>query len=132
MTKKNEQIGNSRRDFLKNSAMLASLLAMKPISSYSYFNEQENGKVRQGKMHGIQIGAVSFVDEGVENVLDFLQKEVNINTLFITVFTYGRGLAGRQIPGHPMPDHGSQVSDESTYHGGIMRCRIQSFMPAQF
>lgn len=118
MTKKNEQIGNSRRDFLKNSAMLASLLAMKPISSYSYFNEQENGKVRQGKMHGIQIGAVSFVDEGVENVLDFLQKEVNINTLFITVFTYGRGLAGRQIPGHPMPDHGSQVSDESTYHGG--------------
>ena len=128
MTKKNEQIGNSRRDFLKNSAMLASLLAMKPISSYSYFNEQENGKVRQGKMHGIQIGAVSFVDEGVENVLDFLQKEVNINTLFITV---GDWLADR-YRGILCRIMVLKCRMNQPIMGGIMRCRIQSFMPAQF
>ena len=115
MTEKKEQ--KSRRDFLKNSAALTTLLAMKPLSGYTSFSGSSN-VTAQKKMHGIQIGAVSFVDEGVNKVLDYLQKEVNINTLFITVFTYGRGLAGRQIPGHPMPDHGSQESDAATYHGG--------------
>ena len=33
-----------------------------------------------------------------------------------TVFTYGTGLAGRQIHGQPMPDHGVQAYDE--IHGG--------------
>jgi hypothetical protein len=32
------------------------------------------------------------------------------------VFTYGRGLSGRQIPGQPFPDHGVQQYDE--VHGG--------------
>ena len=32
------------------------------------------------------------------------------------VFTYGRGLAGRQVPGQPLPDHGVQAYDE--IHGG--------------
>ncbi|HEV2689931.1 MAG TPA: hypothetical protein VGV35_15335, partial [Bryobacteraceae bacterium] len=34
------------------------------------------------KMIGIQIGAVSFVDEGVEKVLDILQERAHVNTLF--------------------------------------------------
>jgi hypothetical protein len=70
------------------------------------------------KMIGMQIGAVSFVDEGVEEVLDLLQSKGAVNTIFLTTFTYGRGLAGRQIPGQPFPDHGSQESDERTFHGG--------------
>jgi hypothetical protein len=69
-------------------------------------------------MIGIQIGAVSFVDEGVDQVLDVLQQQAAVNTLFLTAFTYGRGLAGRQIPGQPFPDHGSQESDEKFFHGG--------------
>jgi hypothetical protein len=36
----------------------------------------------------------------------------------LTTFTYGRGLAGRQIPGQPFPDHGSQQPDDKTFHGG--------------
>ena len=67
---------------------------------------------------GIQIGAVSFVDEGVDRVLDILQERAAVNTIFLTTFTYGRGLAGRQIPGQPFPDHGAQESDEKTFHGG--------------
>jgi hypothetical protein len=69
-------------------------------------------------MIGIQVGAVSFVDEGVEQVLDIFQERGTINTVFLCTFTYGRGLAGRQIPGQPFPDHGKQESDEQTFHGG--------------
>src|SRR3984957_11581668 len=64
----------------------------------------------------IQIGARSFVDEGVEKCLDTLKEKANVNVLMPTVFTYGRGLAGRQIPGLPLPDHGVQAYDE--IHGG--------------
>lgn len=70
------------------------------------------------KMIGIQVGAVSFFDEGVPQVLDIFQERGAINTVFLTTFTYGRGLAGRQIPGQPFPDHGKQESDEKSFHGG--------------
>jgi hypothetical protein len=70
------------------------------------------------KMIGIQIGAVSFVDEGVEKVLDMVQQAGAVNTLFLATFTYGRGIAGRQIPSQPLPDHGSKEYDTSTFHGG--------------
>ena len=70
------------------------------------------------KMIGIQVGAVSFVDEGVEKVLDEFQQDAAINTLFIATFTYGRGIAGRQVPGQPLPDHGSQAYDTGTFYGG--------------
>ena len=60
------------------------------------------------EMIGIQVGAVSFVDEGVEKVLDEFQQDASINTLFVATFTYGRGIAGRQVPGQPLPDHGKQ------------------------
>jgi len=67
---------------------------------------------------GIQVGAVSFVDEGTEKVLDILQERGAVDTIYLTSFTYGRGLAGRQIPGHPFPDHGVQEPDEKFFHGG--------------
>ncbi|HKV23622.1 MAG TPA: hypothetical protein VJN93_03435 [Candidatus Acidoferrum sp.] len=68
------------------------------------------------KFVAIQIGARSFVDEGVEHVLDTLQENAGVNVLMPAVFTYGRGLAGRQIPGQPLPDHGVLEYDE--IHGG--------------
>ena len=69
-------------------------------------------------MIGIQVGAVSFADEGVEPVLDIFQEKGAINTIFLTTFTYGRGLSGRQVPGQPFPDHGKQEPDTAFYHGG--------------
>jgi len=71
----------------------------------------------QKKMIGIQVGAISFLDEGVEQVLDIFQQRANVNTLFLAVFTYGRGIAGRQVPGQPLPDHGKQEYDLN-FHGG--------------
>lgn len=69
-----------------------------------------------GRFVGIQVGARSFVDEGVEKVLDIFQERADVNALFLATFTYGRGLAGRQVPGQPLPDHGVQQYD--TIHGG--------------
>lgn len=70
------------------------------------------------KMIGIQVGAVSFVDEGVDKVLDEFAADAAINTLFVATFTYGRGIAGRQVPGQPLPDHGKREYDTGTFHGG--------------
>lgn len=89
----------NRRDFLKTAA---AGLAAAPAA---------------GKMIGIQVGAVSFVDEGVEPVLDLMAQRASINTLFLATFTYGRGIAGRQVPGQPLPDHGKQEYDPE-FHGG--------------
>jgi ASC-1-like (ASCH) protein len=112
------QYRTTRREFLKNSAAFTALFAVEPLVGYAYQLEEKINLTAKNKIHGIQIGAVSFVDEGVKEVLDFMQEQVGINTLFLTVFTYGRGLAGRQIPGEKMPDHGSRESDAQTYHGG--------------
>ena len=107
--------GKSRREFIRNSAALAVLTSAGPLPDLTL----SRGKTdKDAGFIGIQVGAVSFVDEGVEKVLDNFQELGNINTLFLTTYTYGRGLAGRQVPGFTFPDHGSQESDESTFHGG--------------
>jgi hypothetical protein len=66
---------------------------------------------------GIQIGSISFLDEGTDKVLDLLQEQGRINTLFIATFTFGQGIAGRQLPGHPFPDHGVRDYNDN-FHGG--------------
>lgn len=109
----------SRREFMKKSARIGALATAGPLIGLSTLDLFGEKKPDVGYlMNGIQVGAVSFVDEGVDKVLDILQERGSINTLFLTVFTYGRGLAGRQIPGEQFPDHGSQESDRQTFHGG--------------
>ena len=108
----------SRRAFIKNSAALTAIAAAGPLAGLSPLDAFAAKPPAAAMIHGIQIGAVSFVDEGVDKVLDIMQKRGAINTLFLTTFTHGRGLGGRQIPGQPFPDHGSQESDEQTYYGG--------------
>ena len=97
-----------RRMFLETSTRLAgaALLAQVPAPQAA------------PPMLGIQVGAVSFVDEGTSHVLDTLQEMAAINTLFVASFTYGRGIAGRQLPNQPLPDHGKQEYDTSTFRGG--------------
>ncbi|HUD66911.1 MAG TPA: hypothetical protein VMQ17_20180 [Candidatus Sulfotelmatobacter sp.] len=97
----------NRREFLKITAGAGATLAV-PTSGHTAVSS---------KMIGIQVGAVSFVDEGTERVLDVLQERASVNTLFLAVFSYGRGIAGRQIPGQPLPDHGKQEYDLN-FHGG--------------
>jgi len=106
----------TRRQFLDRSSRLAAAAMAAPALLPQHGSAAE--KPAPKKMIGLQIGAVSFVDEGIEQTLDILQSKGAVNTIFLTTFTYGRGLAGRQIPGQPFPDHGSQESDEKAFHGG--------------
>jgi len=99
-----------RRTFLQ-SASTAALAATMP-------EQRAWAAPVSSKTIGIQVGAVSFVDEGVEAVLDTFQRDASVNTLFVATFTYGRGIAGRQIPGQPLPDHGKQTYDTGTFYGG--------------
>ncbi len=100
----------SRREFVKIAAGAGAALAIPNFGVAA----------ASSKMIGIQVGAISFVDEGTEKVLDVLQERACVNTLFLAVFTYGRGIAGRQIPGQPLPDHGKQEYDLN-FHGGNFR-----------
>jgi hypothetical protein len=97
-----------RRNFIQSAA--GGMLAVAA--------EQSQGQKTSDKMIGMQVGAVSFVDEGTEKVLDELQQDAGVNTLFLATFTYGRGIAGRQVPGQPLPDHGKKEYDTDTFHGG--------------
>jgi hypothetical protein len=98
---------NDRRAFLKTLAASGAVLGLSPAQT------PDQAK----KMIGVQVGAVSFVDEGVEPVLDILQERASVTALFLATFTYGRGIAGRQVPGQPLPDHGRQEYD-TNFHGG--------------
>ena len=68
-----------RRDFLKIAAGTGAALALPNLSHAAVFP----------KMIGIQVGAISFVDEGTEKVLDILQERGGVNTLFLAVFKIG-------------------------------------------
>ena len=98
-----------RRNFLETAAAGAVAAAA---------TQSSNAAPAASKTIGIQVGAVSFVDEGVEQVLDVFQQYASVNTLFVATFTYGRGIAGRQVPGQPLPDHGKQEYDTGTFQGG--------------
>src|SRR6185437_13294313 len=98
-----------RRTFIQ-SASAAALAAAVPAS-------QAEAAPVTSKTMGIQVGAVSFVDEGVDKVLDQFQNDAAVNTLFLATFSYGRGIEGRQVPGQPLPDHGKQEYD-TNFHGG--------------
>jgi hypothetical protein len=100
---------STRRTFLQTA-----LAATAPAQTQPKSDNKNSSK----KMIGIQVGAVSFVDEGVEQVLDVFQQRASINTLFLATFTYGRGIAGRQVPGQPLPDHGKQQYDTNDFRGG--------------
>src|SRR5712672_4856537 len=99
-----------RRKFLQSAAGAAIAASASGVNALP-------AKLVSKKMIGIQIGAVSFLDEGVEQVLDHCEESAGVNTLFVATFTYGRGIAGRQVPGQPLPDHGKQEYDVN-YHGG--------------
>jgi hypothetical protein len=108
-----------RRTFLEASTLLAggSVLKRIPGGETSMAGHAPEIGAANQPMIGIQVGAVSFVDEGTDRVLDGFQEMASINTLFLATFTYGRGIAGRQIKGNALPDHGKQEYDDN-FRGG--------------
>jgi hypothetical protein len=111
------EVAVNRRTFLESSALAAGGLVFgRP--AFATGDAGQAGTRPTPPMIGIQVGAVSFVDEGTERVLDVLQQTGAVNTLFLATFTYGRGIAGRQPRGTPLPDHGKQEYDDD-FHGGV-------------
>ncbi|MBI4586791.1 MAG: hypothetical protein HY717_22480 [Planctomycetes bacterium] len=109
----------TRRQFLKTLGAAAAAPLVLPLAGASAAQAAaapERAR-KSDKLIGIQAGAISFVDEGVEAVLDVFQERAGVNAIFLAVFTYGRGIAGRQVPGQPLPDHGKQEYDLD-FHGG--------------
>ena len=106
----------ARREFIQTTARVVAAAAAGPALLSPLARAAE--KSVPTKMIGLQAGSVSFTDEGVDQVLDLFQEQGAINTIFLTTFTYGRGLGGRQVPGQPFPDHGKRESDEKMFHGG--------------
>jgi len=100
----------NRREFIGSSAAAAAATA---VYGWPVGMEAQSA----ARPIGIQIGAVSFLDEGTDNVLAALRDMADINMLFLATFTYGRGIGGRQPHGTPLPDHGKQEYDDN-YHGG--------------
>jgi hypothetical protein len=70
------------------------------------------------KTIGIQIGPDSFVDEGTNKVLDILQERGAVNTIYLSTFTYDKGITGRQTQNQYLPDHGTRETAENVFHGG--------------
>lgn len=71
----------------------------------------DDGQDNIKKTIGIQIGTISFLDEGVDQVLENVQELGAVNTIFLNTFGWDRGLNGRQIYGHAFPDHGKKEYD---------------------
>lgn len=70
------------------------------------------------KFVGIQVSPISFIDEGVDTILETLQERVGINVLMIGTVSWLGLKAGRSIS-HELdgwPDHG--VPEPLTMKGG--------------
>ncbi len=73
---------------------------------------------RENKFVGIQVGPISFVDEGVDQVLDTLQERVGVNALLLGTVSWLGLKIGRSISWKldGWPDHG--VSEPIDVQGG--------------
>src|SRR5256714_424828 len=98
-----------RRAFLETSSLVAGAAAVGRVPRRRGPSDRP--------MVGIQVGAVSFVREGTDGVVGGFQEMAAIDTLSVATFTYGRGIAGRQPRGQPLPDHGRQEYDDA-FRGG--------------
>ncbi len=106
----------SRRDFLKDTAGLAALTTLDPqaaLAPHATFSPKPTLK----NTCGIQIGPDCFYDEGIDKLLDILQNKGAVDTLYLSTFTYDRGIIGR-TPGKDFPGHGVDAPDTGYFHGG--------------
>ncbi|MDB5585745.1 MAG: hypothetical protein JWP26_715 [Devosia sp.] len=79
------------------------------------------------KLIGIQIGAVSFQDEGVGAVLDTVQQRAGVNAVFLATPTWNRATGGRARPGFVPPDHGSTQPDPEWLGGNYATVHPQFY-----
>jgi hypothetical protein len=99
--------GVSRRSFIKGLTTASPAMAFfggADLLAQSQAKSTPRSMTKQ--FIAIQLGARAFVDEGVDKVLDTLQEKAGVNVIMPAVYTYGEGMAGRQMRGQPHTDHG--------------------------
>jgi len=105
----------SRRSFLHLLSSVAAWAAggTRSRARAAYAPEVRRDAVRLRRPYiAVQVPAVSFVDEGVETVLDVLREKAHVNTVWLNTYTCDYGTGGRQLAGHPFPDHGAPEPDQ--------------------
>lgn len=111
----NSYKGISRRNFVQTSAGFAASALLPSVFSSKADVNKANSSLVDEKLIGIQIGANAFIDEGVEKVMDILQERGEINTLFISTFTFSNTIGGPLYGNADLPDHGKKYE---SYFGG--------------
>src|SRR4051812_31313342 len=98
----------SRRTFIRNSAITSAGLAIRgSAGAYPMLGQVPSSE--NGPLVGIQIDSHSLFDEGIDKVLDVLQEQGQVNTLFLAVFTFDTATGGRSSP---YPGHGNRDAGE--------------------
>jgi len=111
----------SRRSFLQ---FLSAVAASAASGTRSRARAESTPEVRRDTVRlrrpyiAVQVPAVSFVDEGIETVLDVLREKAHVNTVWLNTYTWDYGTGGRQLVGYPFPDHGPQEPDQ-LYGGAV-------------
>jgi hypothetical protein len=72
----------TRREFLSSTATAAALVSAAPASLTQ--GQELSPAKPAARSIGIQVGAIFFVDEGVEPVLDLFQNKGAIDTIYLT------------------------------------------------
>src|ERR1700744_3460723 len=96
---------NNRRGFLRDTASIAAALALAPAARVLATPSAASRVAADAAapLVAIQIGPESFVDEGVDALLDWLKEKAKVNIVCLTTFTYGQGFAGRERGGVAYP-----------------------------
>lgn len=87
---------HSRRTFLQNTVFTAAAGASLPGRATAQ---------RKPLLAGIQMSPVSFLDEGIDRCLDFLEQQAPINAIFCYTQTYHQGMSPLNVlaTDHPSP-----------------------------
>ena len=95
-----------RRAFIRLCAACGAFLTQKSQSQQPLAPRVSRVPVKNRKNYvGIQVRGFSWVDEGVEQVLDNLQQKGDVNTVWAYTFSYGETRLQKNGP-IPLPDHG--------------------------
>lgn len=95
-----------RRAFLRLGAAFGAFLAQKARPQQTPAPRVTRVPVKNRRNFvGIQVRGFSWVDEGVDQVLDNIQQKGNVNTVWAYTFSYGESRLRKNGP-IPLPDHG--------------------------
>ena len=134
-----------RRSFLRLASATAAFLAQKASSQTAEAPASQNASppvpgphshrvplaphtALQGRKNfvGIQVRGFAWIDEGIDQVLDNIQKKGEVNTVWAYTFAYGEQ---RLKQGSGFPDHGTPLTAANT---GVNAGALYDYDPKYF